>query len=169
LTSADSGGCPIAAGIRLGSLCIYNADCERRRTRLESLSSASGSIRRNQFGLIQLRQGLLEASDAGVVEISRLMEPHDDGAGMVLPCHSRWVLCPGKHIGRGEQRDGSNGDYFDRTRRPPAQWTGWIKRLRWSRIGRARRKYLMISFSVASWVSRSKRVACSETVSGFFS
>jgi hypothetical protein len=78
------------------------------------------------------------------------MEPHDDGTGVVLPRCSRWVLCrTRKRIGRGEQRDSGNGDDFDRTRRPPAESTGWIKLLRWSRIERAERKHLMISFSVA--------------------
>ena len=45
--SPDSSHCRIAAGIRWESFCIYNADCKSRRTRLEPLLSASGSIRRN--------------------------------------------------------------------------------------------------------------------------
>jgi hypothetical protein len=82
------------------------------------------------------------------------MEPHDDGTGVVLPGYSCWVLCrTRKRIGRGEQRDGGNGDYFDRTGRPPAEWTGWIKRLRWGRIGRAERKHLTISFTVPTGVN----------------
>jgi hypothetical protein len=150
LLQRDSGDCRIVAGIRWGSFCIYNADCESRRTRLEPLLSASGSIRRKQFGLIQLRQGLIEASDACVVEVSRLMEPHDDRTGVVLPRCSRWVLCrTRKRIGGGEHRDGGNGDDFDRTRRPPAESTGRIKPLYWSPIEQAGRKHPMISFSVA--------------------
>jgi hypothetical protein len=111
--------------------------------------SASASIYRNQFGLIQPRQGLVEASDACVVEVSRLMEPHDDGAGVVLSRCSHWVLCRTRErIGRGEQRDGGSGDDFDRTRQPPAESSGWVKLLRWSPFGRAERKHLIISFSV---------------------
>ena len=75
------------------------------------------------------------------------MESHDDGTGVVLPRRSRWVLCrTRKRIGGGEQRDGGSGNDFDRTRRPPAEPTGWIKLLRWSRIERVERKHLMISF-----------------------
>ena len=33
-----------------------------------------------------------------------------------------------------------------RARRPPVESSGWIKLLRWSRIARAERKHLMISF-----------------------
>ena len=126
---------------------MHNADREGRRTGLDPLLSACRSIRRNQFGLIQPRQSLFEATDARVVEISRLMESHDDGTGVVLPRRSRWVLSRSrKRIGRGEQRDGGNGDDFDRTRRPPVESSGWIKLLRWSGFGRAERKHLMISF-----------------------
>jgi hypothetical protein len=97
--------------------------------------------------LIQLRQGLFKAPDACVVEISRLMESHDDGTGVVLPRRSRWVLSRSrKRIGRGEQRDGGSGNDFDQMRRPPAEPSGWIKLLRWSRIERVERKHLMISF-----------------------
>jgi hypothetical protein len=58
-------------------------------------------------------------------------------AGVVLPRHSRWVLfCTRKRIGRKEERDGGSGNDFDGTRRPPAEPTGWIELLQWSRIER---------------------------------
>jgi hypothetical protein len=94
--SVGSGDCRIATCIHWGSFYIYNADCESRRTRPEPLLIASGSIRRHQFALIQLRQGLIEASDAGVVKISRLMEPHDDCTGVVLTRCSRVSSLPGQ-------------------------------------------------------------------------
>jgi len=73
------------------------------------------------------------------------VEPHDDGTGVVLPRCSRWVLCRArKRISRGE-RDGGNGDDFDRARRPLVESSGWIKLLRWSRFGLAEQKHLMIS------------------------
>ena len=140
LGSSDSGDCLIVARDRWGLFCFCHADCESRRAGLEPLLGICDSVRRNQSRLIQLRQGFVEASDACVVEVSRLMEPHDDGASVVLP------RCTRKRIGRSEQRDGGNSDDFDRTRRPPAEPTGWLKLLHWSRIGRAERKHLMISF-----------------------
>ena len=59
-----------------------------------------------QSHLVSSGQALVEAPDAGVVEISRLMEPHYDGTGMVLLHHSRRIFCctDGAMSG-GEQRN----------------------------------------------------------------
>ena len=143
LGSSDSGDCFIVARGRWGLFCFCHADCESRRAGLEPLLGTCDSVRRNQSRLIQLRQGFVEASDACVVEVSRLMEPHDDGTGMVLPRYSRRVFCRiGRGVGEGEQSDGRSADDDGRSRGPTAE----PMPLRLSDVGRGERKHLVISF-----------------------
>ena len=79
LDSADREACVIAADIPRGLLGSYHADCESASTRGEPPLGALASIDWRQSRLIKLGQAFVEASDACVVEVSRFVEPHDDG------------------------------------------------------------------------------------------
>src|SRR6266446_2246055 len=132
----------MVARTRRGLFCIYHADRKGGRTGLEPLLGTCTSLCRNQSGLIQLRQSLMEASDACVVEVSRLMEPHDDGTGMVHPLHSTRVLCrTGKDVGRCKQSDSRSAEDFDRG---PA--TGSIVPVCLDNVGRGGTKHILVSF-----------------------
>src|SRR5712691_5690909 len=143
----DSDDCPLAARIRWGLFWVCHADCESRRSGLEPLLGTFASVCRNQSRLIQFGQALIEASDACVVEVSRLMEPHGYGTGMVLQRHPRRVFCRvGKGVGRGEQSDSRSADDYGRRRRPSAESSGWIMPLPLSDVGRSERKHVAITF-----------------------
>src|SRR5271167_2684786 len=88
----DRDGARIMAGICRGTLCVHDAECETRRTGLETRSDTPASGCRNKLRLIQLRESLVEAPDACVVEVSRPVEPHHDGTGVLLLRHPRRIL-----------------------------------------------------------------------------
>ena len=101
----------LTAGVRWGLFCVDYADCESRGTGLEPLLGTYAPVCRIQSRLIQLRQGLTEATDACVVEVSRLMEAHAYGTGTVLQRRPRRVVSRvGKGAGRGEQNDNRRAD-----------------------------------------------------------
>src|SRR5271165_3069452 len=104
-----------------GLSCLYYAYCESWRTGLEPLLGTSASTASNQPFLIPFGQASIEAHDAGVIAVSRWIEPQDDGTGMVLLRHSRRVFCRiGRGLGEGEQGDSRSPDGYGRS---PGQTT----------------------------------------------
>jgi hypothetical protein len=71
----------------------YCADRKSPCARREPAFCTRISVTLCQSHFVRFGQALVEAPDAGIVEISRLMEPHYDGTGMVLLHHSRRIFC----------------------------------------------------------------------------
>jgi hypothetical protein len=98
--------------------------------------------------LVQLGQALIEAPDAGVIEVSRLMEPHYDGTGMVLLHHSRRMFCcTDRAISAGEQRNNRSANDHWGSRSPTGESTQGVPRSRMADIGLDDLRHLATSFA----------------------
>ena len=88
VASIGSDDCLIMADIWWGLFCVYHTDCESRCTGLDP-AMGTGSVALRQSRLVQFEQGLIEASDARVIEVSRLTETHDGGTSVLFLRRSR--------------------------------------------------------------------------------
>ena len=79
----------------------------------EPVLGTGASVCCNQLRAIQLRQSLVEAPDAGVVEVSWLTQPHDDGTSMVLQRQSRRIfLSIGREVEENRHREDRRTNNF---------------------------------------------------------
>ena len=137
VASIGSDDCLIMADIWWGLFCVYHTDCESRCTGLDPAMGTRGSVALRQSRLVQFEQGLNEASDARVIEVSRLMEAHDDRAGRVLRGQSRRVYYrTGKGVSGRKQNKGRGTNEFRRARNPPIVSAGWTMPWRVGDLGR---------------------------------
>src|SRR6516165_6590563 len=98
--------------------------------------------------LVQLGQALVEAPDAGVIEVSMWLEPHYDGTGMVLLHHSRRMFCcTGRAVSAGEQRNNRRANNHWSGRSPTGESTQGITRSRMAGIGLDEQRHLATSFA----------------------
>ena len=98
--------------------------------------------------LVQLGQALVEAPDAGVIEVSNWIEAHHDGTGTVLLHHSRRRLCcTGRAVSAGEQRNNRSANDHWSGRSPTGESTQGITRSRMADIGLYELRHLATSFA----------------------
>ena len=98
--------------------------------------------------LVQLGQALVEAPDAGVIEVSNWIEAHYDGTGTVLLHRSRRMLCcTGRAISAGEQRNNRSADDHWSGRSPTGEVTQGITPSRMADIGLEELRHLATSFA----------------------
>ena len=98
--------------------------------------------------LVQLGQALVEAPDAGVIEVSNWIEAHYDGTGTVLLHRSRRMLCcTGRAISAGEKRNNRSADDHWSGRSPTGEVTQGITPSRMADIGLEELRHLATSFA----------------------